>query len=174
MLTVLLCLTAFETIFNGFPCGKEINQCFNIQDRYSEHLIPLYRGYLFNLLTHWKTSRTIYFSASGLHISGSMWASGSGEGPPVTSHLLHLVMFSILSFRSIDRSINLGLETGRNSSLMNMSRASPESFKNGLFQVGHLTKCLFSTVTQSCPTLCDPIDCSTPGFPVHHQLPGLA
>ena len=22
-------------------------------------------------------------------------------------------------------------------------------------------------------TLCDPMDCSTPGFPVHHQLPGL-
>ena len=29
-------------------------------------------------------------------------------------------------------------------------------------------------VTQSCPTLCDPMDCSTPGFPVHHQLPELA
>ena len=26
-------------------------------------------------------------------------------------------------------------------------------------------------VTQSCPTLCDPMDCSTPGLPVHHQLP---
>ena len=31
----------------------------------------------------------------------------------------------------------------------------------------------FSSVAQSCPTLCDPIDCSTPGFPVHHQLPKL-
>ena len=29
----------------------------------------------------------------------------------------------------------------------------------------------FSSVTQSCPTLCDPMDCSTPGLPVHHQLP---
>ena len=29
----------------------------------------------------------------------------------------------------------------------------------------------FSSVAQSCPTLCDPIDCSTPGLPVHHQLP---
>ena len=28
----------------------------------------------------------------------------------------------------------------------------------------------FSSVIQSCPTLCDPIDCSTPGLPVHHQL----
>ena len=31
--------------------------------------------------------------------------------------------------------------------------------------------CLFSSVAQSCPTVCDPIDCSMPGFPVHHQLP---
>ena len=29
----------------------------------------------------------------------------------------------------------------------------------------------FSSVTQSCPTLCDPMNRSTPGFPVHHQLP---
>ena len=28
----------------------------------------------------------------------------------------------------------------------------------------------FSSVTQSCPTLCDSTNCSTPGFPVHHQL----
>ena len=31
----------------------------------------------------------------------------------------------------------------------------------------------FSSVTQSCPTLCDPMDCSTPGLPVHHQLVGF-
>ena len=28
----------------------------------------------------------------------------------------------------------------------------------------------FRPVAQSCPTLCDPIDCSTPGFPVLHHL----
>ena len=28
----------------------------------------------------------------------------------------------------------------------------------------------FSSVTQLCLTLCDPMDCFTPGFPVHHQL----
>ena len=28
-----------------------------------------------------------------------------------------------------------------------------------------------SSVTQLCPTLCDPMDCSTLGLPVHHQLP---
>ena len=28
-----------------------------------------------------------------------------------------------------------------------------------------------SSVAQSCSTLCDPLDCSKPGFPAHHQLP---
>ena len=32
---------------------------------------------------------------------------------------------------------------------------------------------IFSSVTQSCPTLCKPMDCSTPGFPIYHQLPEL-
>ena len=31
-----------------------------------------------------------------------------------------------------------------------------------------------SSVTQSCLTLCDPMNCSTPGLPVHHQLPEFA
>ena len=29
----------------------------------------------------------------------------------------------------------------------------------------------FSSVTQSCPILCDPMDRNIPGLPVHHQLP---
>ena len=40
------------------------------------------------------------------------------------------------------------------------------------------TKCMhalysvqFSSVAQSCPTLCDPMNCSMPGLPVHHKLP---
>ena len=33
---------------------------------------------------------------------------------------------------------------------------------------------LFRSVTQSCPTLCGPMNCSTPGLPVHHQLPEFA
>ena len=31
----------------------------------------------------------------------------------------------------------------------------------------------FSSVAQSCLTLCDPMNCTTPGLPVHHQLPGF-
>ena len=33
---------------------------------------------------------------------------------------------------------------------------------------------LFFSVAQLYPTLCDPMDCSRPGFPVHHHLPELA
>ena len=36
-----------------------------------------------------------------------------------------------------------------------------------------LLKIQFSSVVQSCPTLCDPMDRSMPGFPVHHQLRSL-
>ena len=36
------------------------------------------------------------------------------------------------------------------------------------------TSVQFSSVALLCPTLYDPMDCSTPGFPVHHQLPELA
>ena len=35
----------------------------------------------------------------------------------------------------------------------------------------HKDKHQFSSVAQSCPALCDPRNCSTPGLPVHHQLP---
>ena len=34
--------------------------------------------------------------------------------------------------------------------------------------------CCCCSVTQSGPTLCDPMDCSMPGFPVLHHLPELA
>ena len=37
--------------------------------------------------------------------------------------------------------------------------------RNGLYTIQ------FSSVAQSCPNLCDPMNCSTPGPPVHHHLP---
>ena len=36
-----------------------------------------------------------------------------------------------------------------------------------------LSSIQFSSVAQLCPALCNPMDCSMPGFPVHHQLPEL-
>ena len=40
-----------------------------------------------------------------------------------------------------------------------------------LFAIFKKASVQFSSVTQSCPTLCDPMNRSTPGLPVHHQLP---
>ena len=37
--------------------------------------------------------------------------------------------------------------------------------------INSLSSVQFISVTQSCPTLCNPMSCSTPGLPVHHQLP---
>ena len=44
--------------------------------------------------------------------------------------------------------------------------------KELLTDIGNIVQ--FSAVAQSCPTLCNPIDCSMPGFPVLYQLPELA
>ena len=37
----------------------------------------------------------------------------------------------------------------------------------------HINTYQLSSVAQPCPTLCDPMDCNMPGFPVHDQLPEL-
>ena len=56
--------------------------------------------------------------------------------------------------------------------------SSPSSFipqslpKSVTFPMSQLFASVqFSSVAQSCLTLCDPMDCSMPGLPVHHQLP---
>ena len=43
----------------------------------------------------------------------------------------------------------------------------------GLLKTERIRPLPFSSVTQLCPTHCDPKDCSTPGLPVHYQLPGF-
>ena len=52
---------------------------------------------------------------------------------------------------------------------------SPSNEHSELISFGidwfHLLAVQFSSVTQSWPTLCDPMNCSTPGLPVHHQPP---
>ena len=40
-----------------------------------------------------------------------------------------------------------------------------------IFQRKNFLSVQFSSVAQSCPTLCDPMNRSTPGLPVPHQLP---
>ena len=45
-----------------------------------------------------------------------------------------------------------------------------EIYRKGLNDPAITMMVQFSSVDQSCPTLCNPMDCSMPGFPVHHQL----
>ena len=52
---------------------------------------------------------------------------------------------------------------GVNKHIPNLTKVGGGGWMNGSVQ--------FSSVTQSCLILCDPMDCSTPGLPVHHQLP---
>ena len=58
--------------------------------------------------------------------------------------------------------------------LRHLSQGS-EAIKIGFITVLGMPACQdlsgSSSVAQSCPTLCDRMDCSTPGLPVHHQLP---
>ena len=49
---------------------------------------------------------------------------------------------------------------------MELLPSSFYSWENWSFRISP-----FSSVSQSCPTLCDPMNRSTPGLPVHHQLP---
>ena len=54
------------------------------------------------------------------------------------------------------------------------TKTSLEPPWNVTYQVIVTTSVQFSSVAQSCPTLCDPMNGSMPGFPVQHQLPELA
>ena len=68
------------------------------------------------------------------------------------------------------------------SSVLNQNGTVPEELlgaecscrRQGDTKKARLSSVQFSSVTQSCPTLCDPMNRSTPGLPVHHQLPELA
>ena len=54
-----------------------------------------------------------------------------------------------------------------------MGKSSPPS-NSELFHFPKLNLSVeFNSVAQSCPTLCDPMGCRMPGFPVHHQLRSL-
>ena len=57
-----------------------------------------------------------------------------------------------------------------NKELENIKKNHTE-LKNIITEVENTVSVQFTSVTQSCPTLCDPMNRSTPGLPVHHQLP---
>ena len=86
-----------------------------------------------------------------------------GDGPFSSTQLLFSFFFAIVE----DYIYFIG---GREDVLYNQFYNLQFSYLLGSSVTGLAQ---FSSVAQSCPTLCNPMDCSTPGFPVHHQLLGL-
>ena len=64
--------------------------------------------------------------------------------------------------------MGFSLECARRQALCEFPVAAVTSPQNWWLQFSSVQ---FSSVAQLCPTLCDPMDCSTPGLPVPHQLP---
>ena len=55
--------------------------------------------------------------------------------------------------------------------LLSSKQPDPTLLSIIVLEYGERSSVQFSSVTQSCLTLCNPMDCSTAGLPVHHQLP---
>ena len=115
---------------------------------------------------------------------------------PVPSALQHKVLttgpprkcpqkrFLMLCAEDRDGSVQ-HVQTGLFSSGTNMALSAPRKLNllNSMSLVYFLVKCKWTkskwtncccSFAKSYPTLCDPMDCSTQGFPVHHQPPELA
>ena len=97
---------------------------------------------------------------------------------PKPKHTSWLSLHSLIkasqkgSTDSEPKKTDLPLDWKKNINVQQWEEFLTTIFRNGLPSVPIAPQ--FSSVTQSCPTLCDPIDCSTPGLPVHHQLLELA
>ena len=103
----------------------------------------------------------------------------------ISSHSQYEKDTNIKTYRKIEKSKNTKIHThtptsshkqrsmdGENSHLRYFSVTAPIIESCSSFKGADLSQ--FSSVAQSCPTLCDPMDCSMPGFPVLHHLPKLA
>ena len=84
----------------------------------------------------------------------------------VLSHFSHVWLFAALW--TIARQPPLSLGLSRQEYWDGLPFLPPGDLPNPGIQPASLQ---FSSVAQSCLTLCDPKECSTPGLPVHHQLP---
>ena len=77
--------------------------------------------------------------------------------PSRTSMLVFLAFFTLLYFLVLIGSFLFFVE------VLTMFLCSFPKFSQSV-----------SSITQSCPTICDPMNCHTPGFPVLHYFPGFA
>ena len=102
---------------------------------------------------------------------------------PVKSSSVHRPIFLIMRFSFFIDKIPLWLLKHLLGKLISQVHDHqlckiPLLFLNGTWHSGNpfslLFDCCCCSVTQSCPTLCDPMDCSTPSFPVLHYLPEIS
>ena len=102
-------------------------------------------------------------------IPGSGRSAGKGISYPLqhswASLVAQLVKESSCNMRDLGLIPGLGRCPGEGNSYP-LQYSGPENSMDCIVQ--------FSSVAQSCPTLCDPMNCRTPGFLVHHQLLELA
>ena len=75
----------------------------------------------------------------------------------------------ILFLKSIKQTKNLSLKVSE--TMKSIKKKKKKKRRRRRRRLLLTSSVQFSSVAQSCPTLCDPMNCSTPGFPVHHQLP---
>ena len=91
--------------------------------------------------------------------------SGTNLYDIITMDICHYTFFQIHKMHIKSKpNVNYGLISFNNCRLwLGILLKGESMYVWGLVQ--------FSSVAQSCPTLCDPMNHSTPGLPVHHQLP---
>ena len=127
---------------------------------FHQHLIPQY----YDRLPPLGTYDYNHLSCQGQLSSDLVGLLYLGWGEPVISNIWVMYYFIV-------QQTSQSLFTYRQDS-KSSKRRSPSAqvlFRSLLYHAFHCSV-HFNSVTQSCPTLCDPMDCSTPGFPVHHQL----
>ena len=124
--------------------------------------------------------------------SHKMWSTGEGSGKPLQYSCLENSMNSMKRQKGmivkdeLPRLVGAQYATGdqwRNDFRKNEEMEPKQKQHPVVDMTGDGSKvrcckeqyCIRSdqirSVTQSCPTPCDPMNCSTPGLPVHHQLP---
>ena len=117
----------------------------------------------------------VFFSDSGSSLMTSLWRITKGfeafqisSSPCVWAGVISRAASAMFSSRGVCAADERGLPT-QGTCHHGFTLLSSADFPNTFFD----TICCCS-VTQSCLTLCSPMDCSTPGFPVLHYLPEFA
>ena len=137
------------------------------------------QGTLKSLLQHYSSKASILLHSTFFIVQLSHPYMTTGKTIALTRQTfvckvmsLHFNMLSKFVITFLSRSKHLLISWLQSSSAVILE---PEKIRHIAFAFQYLgLNFQFSSVTQSCPIFCHPMNCSTPGFPVHHQLPELA